>query len=200
MEKLNVYDFDNTIYNGESAIDFFIFCLKKDIKWCIYLPKIAVALIKYKLGFIKINDVYEKYSKLIEKFIMDVGNMDSLIVQFWDTHEKKIKEFYYKNHNDNDIIISASPNFLLEEICNRINIREYIGSDVDKYTGKINYLCYRENKKEIYYKKYGNKIIDNFYTDSWNDLSMMSISKNSYFVKKNKIKKISNEKIEKKLL
>ena len=200
MEELNVYDFDNTLYNGESSIDFFLFCLRKDIKWCVYLPKIVVALVKYKLGLIKINDVFESYSKLLEKFIISVGNMDSLVVQFWDIHEKNIKEFYYKNHKDNDIIISASAKFLLDEICRRLNIKEYVGSDVDKYTGKINYLCYREHKKEIYHKKYGDMIIDNFYTDSWNDLSMMSISKNSYFVKKNKIRKISNEKIQKKLL
>lgn len=200
MEKVNVYDFDNTIYHGESAIDFFLFCLRKDIKWCVYLPKIAVALIKYKFGLIKIDDVFDDYSKLLEKFIVDVGNMDKLIIEFWDKHEKNIKKFYYKNHKDNDIVISASANFLLDEICKRLNIKYYIGSDVDKVTGKINYLCYRENKKNIFLSKYKNKQIINFYTDSWNDLYMMSIAENSYFVKGSNITKIDNKKIQKKLL
>ena len=29
--EVNTYDFDKTIYNGDSTIDFYIFCLKKEI-------------------------------------------------------------------------------------------------------------------------------------------------------------------------
>ena len=30
MCRLNVFDFDNTIYDGDSSIDFYIFCLKRN--------------------------------------------------------------------------------------------------------------------------------------------------------------------------
>ena len=43
---MNVFDFDNTIYDGESAIDFFLYYLKKDPKLIRYLPSIIVAMHK----------------------------------------------------------------------------------------------------------------------------------------------------------
>ena len=37
--KVNVYDFDGTIYDGDSTIDFYLFCLKKKNSICRYLVK-----------------------------------------------------------------------------------------------------------------------------------------------------------------
>ena len=31
MNNIWVYDFDNTIYDGDSSVDFFLFCLRKKI-------------------------------------------------------------------------------------------------------------------------------------------------------------------------
>ena len=42
MHKVWVYDFDGTIYDGDSSIDFFLFCLKKNIKVIFYLPKVVL--------------------------------------------------------------------------------------------------------------------------------------------------------------
>ena len=46
---MNVYDFDNTIYKGESAIDFFVYFMKRDPKLLLYVPKVIKALIRYKM-------------------------------------------------------------------------------------------------------------------------------------------------------
>ena len=35
---INVYDFDKTIYNGDSTIDFYLFCLKKKFSIILLLP------------------------------------------------------------------------------------------------------------------------------------------------------------------
>ena len=45
---MNVYDFDNTIYDGESALDFFWYCLKKKPVLLKVLFPILFDLIKYK--------------------------------------------------------------------------------------------------------------------------------------------------------
>ena len=45
---MNVYDFDNTIYDGESILDFFFFYLKKTPYLVKYIPKVFYALYKYK--------------------------------------------------------------------------------------------------------------------------------------------------------
>ena len=36
---MNVYDFDKTIYNGDSTLDFYIFSIKKNLLLLRYFPK-----------------------------------------------------------------------------------------------------------------------------------------------------------------
>ncbi len=45
-------------------------------------------------------------------------------------------------------------------------------------------------KVKAYKKQYGEKIIDNFYTDSKTDFPMVEISKNAFLVKWEKIEKL----------
>lgn len=47
---MNVYDFDNTIYRGESAVDLFWYYLKQDKSLLRYVPEVAAALVRYKRG------------------------------------------------------------------------------------------------------------------------------------------------------
>ena len=46
---LNVYDFDKTIYDGDSSIDFYLFCLKRKKSIILLLTKQVFAMILYKL-------------------------------------------------------------------------------------------------------------------------------------------------------
>ena len=45
---MDVYDFDGTIYDGDSSIDFYLFCLKKNIKLLRYIPGQVLYAILYK--------------------------------------------------------------------------------------------------------------------------------------------------------
>ena len=44
-EYINVYDFDKTIYDGDSTIDFWIFCLKRNKTILLNIPKIVLTYI-----------------------------------------------------------------------------------------------------------------------------------------------------------
>ena len=46
---INIYDFDKTIYDGDSSIDFFKYCIKINKKCLRILPKLALAIILYLL-------------------------------------------------------------------------------------------------------------------------------------------------------
>ena len=46
---MNVYDFDGTIYNGDSSVEFYLFCLKKYPCIMKYIPKQIGGMLKYKL-------------------------------------------------------------------------------------------------------------------------------------------------------
>ena len=38
MKRLNVFDFDNTLYDGDSSINFYLYCLRKHISIARYIP------------------------------------------------------------------------------------------------------------------------------------------------------------------
>lgn len=184
----DVYDFDGTIYDGDATIDFYLFCLKKNKKLLKYL---FIVFINCILGILKLK----RESKIKEsffKFVTKVNNMDQVLEDFWTQHKVKIKSFY-KNKKDksNDIIISATPSFILQPICKELGIKKLIASEIDKTTGNITGKNCRGKEKVIrLYQEFPNATIKNFYSDSYMDRPLMNISKNSYLIKKNNIKNL----------
>ena len=186
---MNVYDFDNTIYNGESVIDFFLYYCKKDKSLLRHIPSVFLALIRYKAGKVTIEQALSKYGKVVGDYYKNNAQINEDMKIFWDEHMHKIKPFYKEIQSDDDLIISGSPEFSLEIICKRLGIKRYIGSIIEK-DGSIPRLCIREAKVKAFLEEYPNTEIENFYTDSLNDQPLIDISKNAYLVKGDKITKI----------
>ena len=65
-------------------------------------------------------------------------DIDKEVKNFWKEHKTKLKKFYMIKDHKNDIIISASPEFLLNPICKELKVKDLIASDVDKKTGHFN--------------------------------------------------------------
>ena len=42
---VNIYDFDGTIYDGDSSIDFYLFCLRKNVSIIKFLPVFIIGLL-----------------------------------------------------------------------------------------------------------------------------------------------------------
>lgn len=183
---MNAYDFDKTIYNGDSTIDFYIYCLKRypNIVFC--LPKQIIAAVRYKAKLIDKTKFKEEFYCFFEK----VPDIEREIKCFWNKNEYKIKGWYKEKKKDDDVIISASPEFLLLEICTRIGIRNLIASKVDEKTGKyLGKNCYGKEKEVRFYQKFPNGIIDEFYSDSYSDEPIAKLAKKSFIVSKDVIKK-----------
>ncbi len=190
MENVNVYDFDNTIYDGETLVDFILYYIKTDRKIWKYVPKLIIIAIKDALHLFTVEQAIEAYASFLEGYYVNLGDTTQNVIKFWDKNEKKIKPWYAKVQKESDIIVSGSTDFILDEIMKRMGIKHYIGSSIDKKTGKFIRLCFLENKVKAFYEIYPDKHIQNFYTDSMNDKAMMDIADNVYLVKKNKITKI----------
>lgn len=190
MNKLNVYDFDNTIYKGESVVDFFLYFLKRDPKLLRYIPKVVKAVIYYKAQKITVEEAMSEYGVIVENYCSTVDNLEWHIKNFWDENIDKIKPFYYEIRKDDDVILSAGFDVVLAEMGRRMNIKNIVSSETDFKNAKILSLCFRENKVKAFRKKYPDAEIDNFYTDSFNDRPIIDIAKNAYLVKGNRITKI----------
>jgi len=180
---MNVYDFDGTIYNGDSSIDFYLFCLKKNPKILKYVPKQLKATILYKIKKITKTEMKESFFA----FLKDIDVKKSL-KEFWKKKEQRIKEWYLTEKKDDDLIISASPEFLLAPICKNLGIKHLIASQVNSSTGKFeDENCKGEKKVECFNKEYKNTTINNFYSDSLSDEPLAKIANKAFFVTGNKI-------------
>lgn len=187
--KVNLYDFDNTIYKGDSSTDFFFYALMKYPKVFKYIPRIVKSAILYKLKIIKKTKMKEN----IFSFLEVIPDVDSLVKKFWDTHTCYIKDFYLTKKHNKDIIISASPEFLLKPITDKLEVMDLIASDVDKKTGKFNGLnCYGKEKVKRLNKKYKDLTVIESYSDSLSDTPILELAEKAYIVKGNKLTKFQN--------
>lgn len=188
---MNVYDFDNTIYDGESCLDFFWYYINKYPKLIKLTPRVIHAFAKYKRGKVTVEQALEQYAPEVEDFFRSIPDFDADCRDFWDKHIKNIKPFYAEIQKEDDLIISASPELSIKEICDRIGIKHYLGSKVDRETGKITELCMRSHKIEIFKREYPDAVIDAFYTDSVkNDAPLIALAETAYEVKGNKVRRI----------
>lgn len=191
---MRVFDFDNTIYDGESGMDIFLYFLKKDPKGVAkYVPKFMEGFLKYKRNIITIDEVKNEYGTYLKEYLAKSGNLQEEFEKFWDVNEKNVKSYYYKIKKEDDVIVSACPMCLLEIITNRLGIKNVIGTELNIETGEIGEICYRENKVKLFREKYGDAVIDEFYTDSMSDKPMMDISETVFLVDGDKILKIKKD-------
>jgi phosphoserine phosphatase len=181
---MNIYDFDDTIYNGDSGIDFFLYSLKKHK---VKIKCILKAIIKYigkVFGKYEIKDVKDE----LFDYLKDIKDLDLFVEEFWNKHEKNIKKWYLENQKEDDVLMTASCDIWIYPICKRLNIKHVICTQTDKETKKIiGKNCKGKNKIEIFNKMFPNANVENAYSDSLSDLPMFEISKNAYLVKKDKL-------------
>ena len=188
---MNVYDFDNTIYDGESCLDMFFWFIRKDPSLIRFIFKAVYAFAEYKKGNVAVEQALERYAPLVEDYLRRNPGILSDTSSFWDSHMNKIKPFYSGIQKPDDLIITASPEQSVREICKRLGIKHFIGSVIDEDTGRITRFCMRENKPKAFLELYPGESIDSFYTDSpENDSPLIEIAEKAYLVRKNKISRI----------
>ncbi len=188
---MNAYDFDQTIYAGESSLEFILFYIKKDPQIIKFMPSVFKAVILYEMAKITFDDFTKKYAPALEQYFKENEvYAEQAVAEFWDKHEKKIKPFYRKIQREDDVIITASPEFMMHDICDRLGIKNLVATDFDIKTGEIKSACFREGKIDCFRKAFPDGVIDDFYTDSINDEFLFPYAKRVFFVKGNKIKRI----------
>ena len=181
---MNIYDFDKTIYDGDSTIDFYMFCVKQN-------PFLLKYIFRQGLGFILyFLRIYDK-TKLKESFFSFLSGIDEpeqMLKKFWNIHISKIKPWYIGQMAENDVIISASPEFLIKEAMLRLGAATVIASIVDIRTGRYTGTnCYGQEKVRRFKEKYPNEVIDSFYSDSESDAPLGRLAQQSFLVKGDKI-------------
>lgn len=181
---MNGYDFDNTIFKGDSYNRFYFFVLARNIYLVLIMP---IQFLGY-FGFYYINKHISKTFFNMFLLFVPLKRKYKMIDEFWKKNSDRIKEFYLKQKKTDDLIISASPLFLLKPIFDTLGITNYITSNTNINTGIFDgHYCYGKYKVIEFKKRYPNTILESFYSDSSSDIPMMNQSKVGYFVKGEKI-------------
>ena len=180
--KYDLYDFDGTIYDGDSGVDLVKFAIKKNPKFLLKFPKIAWYSLKFFLNI----GTKEEAKNVIFSFLKDVKDIDAFVIEFWEKHEHKMKQFWIdKKDHSKDIIISASGYFWLKPIADKYKVKDLIATNIDPKTGEvIGKNCHGKQKVKLFYESYPKDIVATMYTDSVNDLPLIEEAKQGYLVKK----------------
>lgn len=185
MKTIDVFDFDKTLYKSDSTIDFYLFCLSKNKKIIKYLPVQFYGFILYKLRIKPKEYFKEKFFS----FLKIIDNPEEVVKKFWNLKKDNFRKEILEKSNNYKIVISASPEFLLKDICEELKIDYCIATNVDIHTGKfLSKNCYGQEKVRRlneFIKKYE---IENFYSDSLSDKYLAKLAKYSYLVKNGEIK------------
>lgn len=182
---MNVYDFDKTIYDGDSTVDFYLYCLKKRPLLILLAPAHLSGFIGYFAGYRSKTKAKERFYR----FLRYLPDTEAAVRLFWEKNISGVKDWYMKQKREDDLIISASPGFLIGEACRRLGVRS-IASPVDPKSGKYSgENCHGEEKVKRFNQEYPGETIEAFYSDSGSDAPLAKKAEKAYLVNKNEIKK-----------
>jgi len=183
-EEFDIYDFDKTIYKRDCAVDFYLFCLRKKPPLLAYLPYQLWHLTLFAIRL----ESRTNFKSHFFRFLRGLDDTAKYLDQFWAANYRNIKEWYKKLDHSNDVIISASPEFLLQPAFRKLKAHTLIATRMDPKTGLIDGENCRGEEKVVRLRQVlGEPKIRKAYTDSLADMPLLTLAKEKYIVKGDKI-------------
>ena len=173
---MRVFDFDGTIYDGESLFDLYLYSARHDPKVFRYIAPVLRYAVKYKLGRATLEQMEYGVGKMTEGYLTELSRSKRVasVEQLVD-----------------DVILTASFDLTVGEACRRLGVRNLVASEVDVGTMKVTYLNFSTNKAKRFRELYGpDVVIDEFYTDSKFDQPMIDMARHAFMVKGNTITQV----------
>lgn len=186
---MRVFDFDNTIYDGESPYDFYAFSLRYNPSAIRFIPPLAYYGLRYSKEKSTLGELEHAVSRYLKRYLTSFDDVDGMVSAFWDTHMHKIKH-WYKPQPD-DVIITGSFDYTMREVQRRLGVKTVICSTVNRETLELEHLNFGANKVKVFQEMFGEDAVpDEFYTDNMLDLPMMQLARRAYLVRGNHIKQV----------
>ena len=181
---INIYDFDDTIFSGDSTARFCRYVLGKRPALALKLPRVGGAFLLYALSLR--TKTWAK--QVLYRALLTGTDAESLLDAFWLENMGRIKSWYIAQKRADDIVISASPEFLLRPACKQLGITQLLASRVDMRTGDYDGLnCHGEEKVRRYRAECPQGAFQ-FYSDSMSDAPMARLAEQAYMVTGDEIK------------
>lgn len=192
---MRVFDFDGTIYDGESLFDLYLYSARHDPKVFRFIAPVLRYAVKYKLGRAELEQMEYGVGRMAEGYLTElnrsrrVASVEQLVNDFWDRNYPRIKPWYQAEPDD--VILTASFDLTVGEACRRLGVRNLVASKVDLETMRVTYLNFNTNKARRFRELYGpDAVVDEFYTDSRFDQPMIDMARRAFMVKGNIITRV----------
>ena len=146
---MRVFDFDGTIYDGESLFDLYLFSAKYNPKVLRYIAPVLRYAIKYKLGRATFDQMEYGVGKLCHGYLSELAEsleFEELVNAFWDQNMKHIKPWY--EPREDDVILTASFDITVGEACRRLGVQHLVSSTIDGNTLNVNYLNFKHQQAQ----------------------------------------------------
>ena len=181
---MNAYDFDKTIFYPDSSACFFRFCLKRHPGAVLrVLPRAIPMALRYRAGKLSAKELKQQ----LFSFLPELKDVEGLVDRFWEENFSRIGAWYLKQKQADDVIISASPRFLLAPVCEKLGVR-LIATEMDMHTGRIRgENCHDVEKPKRYFERFPEAHIEAFYSDSLSDTPMAQLADHAFLLKKHRI-------------
>ncbi|MGN1208364.1 MAG: UbiA family prenyltransferase [Christensenellales bacterium] len=184
MELNNLYDFDKTIFKKDSSFIFYFYLLSR--KPWLFFHLIGLCFMKI-LNVFKIISI-EKFKEYTFSIFKHFKNKEQVLQAFVQKNKNKFAKFYCEQKNVDDVICTASPEFLVKALMQTINkdaivVGSKISFETLKYAdGEKN--CKGANKIEMLKKHFKQQQIScqNAYSDSLSDIYMFDIAQNGFLI------------------
>ncbi len=177
---MNVYDWDGTIYKGDSTAGLIGYAYVHRPLTLLSLPRTLFFGLLYGLGIVeKITFKQNLYHMFV--FIHD---MEEFTDRYVDSHLDHVKQWYKEQQEKEDVVISASPFFLISRFGKRLGIQHVLASDVDMHTGIYQGAnCHGAEKVRRFKEVFPDTPITAFYSDSRSDTPLAMLAEKAYLVK-----------------
>lgn len=131
--KVDIYDFDKTLIPFDSGSRFYLWCLLHYPYIIILGPYALYGVVRYCL----IRNDFTKMKKFVFSFIRLIP-LEKAVENFWNRYENRVFPWFINRNRENKtVIISASPDFLLEEIAKRLDVDCLICTRHNRTTGEV---------------------------------------------------------------
>jgi len=189
--RIDVYDFDGTIYDGDSTFDFVLFCLRRHPGVALSLPALAAAGVCLALGRIGLT----QFKSVLFGLMSRRFSLTQEARAFWQEERtlRKLGAWFYDRPRDLPIVIaSASPEFELRYAAEILGVKTLIGTRCDDATGQlIGKNCKGAEKIERIRQAMGDFEVRAMYTDDAKaDGPLLSIAEENYIITHGKMERV----------
>ena len=175
---MNVYDFDKTIYPADSTASFYGFCLRHYPRTWLTLPCTVWAFFALGTHLLPKTRAKELFFRFLRHTPPEAPD------RFWAAHRDRFCPWYLAQRRPEDLIIYASPAFLIATAAAYLGI-SFLASPVDRRTGRYSGRnCDGAEKLRRYRAVWGDTPVEGFWSDSRSDHHMAEFAEKAWLVRR----------------